>query len=258
MLGIAVESHQSPAEALQFVRADLAAGRRLDVLLIDWRMTPMDGLATPRALRALAVGPMPPNILVTADDDASLPQLARETGFAAVLVKPITVSSLNDTLLSVLPRHVPVVAPRSVAKASRLAEAELRSRHAGQRILLAEDNAVNREVASAQLDLVGLLVETAEDGAQAVRLACSRDYDLVLMEMQMPVIDGLEPTREIRRLLGPSMPKLAMTANAFNSDRDACLQAGMNDHVAKPVGTELLCATLLRWMLTRVPLAAAD
>ncbi len=115
------------------------------------------------------------------------------------------------------------------------AEAWLRQHHAGQRVLLAEDNLVNQEVACELLRAVGLVVDTAEDGARAVELATQGGHDLVLMDVQMPKLDGLAATRAIRQRLGPDLPIVAMTANAFGDDRAACLEAGMNDHVAKPV-----------------------
>ena len=124
----------------------------------------------------------------------------------------------------------------------------------GAHVLLAEDNLVNQEVACELLRAVGLVVDVAADGAQAVALAQQHPYDLILMDMQMPVMDGLAATRALRRLPQHARtPVLAMTANAFGDDREACLDAGMDDHLAKPVEPELLFALLARWLPDRAP-----
>jgi CheY-like chemotaxis protein/HPt (histidine-containing phosphotransfer) domain-containing protein len=141
------------------------------------------------------------------------------------------------------------VMPPTIAEANMDAEARLRRRHVGARILLAEDNAINREVALELLHGAGLSVDTANNGREAVELARQRRYDLVLMDVQMPVLDGLAATQAIRALPGhEALPILAMTANAFEDDRRACLEAGMNDFVPKPVDPPALYAALLRWL----------
>jgi two-component system sensor histidine kinase/response regulator len=138
------------------------------------------------------------------------------------------------------------------APVGQRAEMLLRERHAGARVLVAEDHAVNREVAIAQLEAVGLTVDTACDGQEAVDKVAAHDYDLVLMDMQMPRVDGLAATRAIRALPGRGrLPILALTANAFAENRMQCLAAGMNDFVAKPVDLDRLCATLLLWLPSR-------
>ena len=249
MMGLQVHTAPGAAQALAQVQATMTAGQPFDLLLIDWRMPLMDGIDTRRQLQAMLQGGTPPCILISAFDEPAMWQQARAVQFDAVLVKPITPSALHDTLMRVLRRQA--VVPALAGSTAGQAEALLRRRHAGQRVLLVEDNPINQEVADELLRAAGLVVDVADDGERAVELACSRAYDAVLMDMQMPVMDGLNATRTIRHRLGSGLSIIAMTANAFGDDRAACLGAGMNDHIAKPVDPEHLYLTLLRWLPLR-------
>lgn len=132
------------------------------------------------------------------------------------------------------------------------AEAILRREFAGARILVAEDEPLNQEITLAMLADAGLQAEIAADGGKAVELVSSRYYDLILMDMQMPRMDGLEATRQIRRgSRNSGVPIIAMTANAFASDRTRCIEAGMDDFVSKPVNPGNLFAIVLKWLEAR-------
>ena len=141
------------------------------------------------------------------------------------------------------------VTSTATANAADMAEAALRRSHAGARLLLVDDDMINQEVVLVILEDSGLKVDRADDGAQALAMAAATHYDLILMDMQMPVLDGLAATEAIRRLPAHAQtPILAMTANAFDDDRQRCLAAGMNEHLAKPVVPQVLYEALLRWL----------
>ena len=249
-LGLRVETAHSGEAALAAITAADQAADPFEVVVLDWRMPDLNGVAVAARLRMLALRTPPAHLLVTAWEHLMTDEEAQSGGFQAVLAKPVTPSGLYETLVGVL---------QEAGKPARLnppsasdAERTLTEGYRGASLLLVEDNAVNQEVAMALLRKLGLSVDLAEDGAQAVARAQQTDYDLILMDVQMPVLGGLDATRAIRRLPGrQATPIVAMTANAFDEDRAQCLEAGMNDHVAKPVDPETLFATVLKWLPQR-------
>ncbi|MFO1327707.1 MAG: response regulator [Rubrivivax sp.] len=247
MAGLRVTAYGAPDRGLQAALAEHAAARDFDLLVLDGRMGPPDGVQTLRQLRAQLGDATPPALLVTAHDDEQLRRDALDAGFGAVLLKPVTASALFDAVQRVLAPSRPEPGPAAGVDAAD-PEHQLQQGYHGRRVLLAEDNPINREVAVELLSAAGLQVDTADDGAVAVAKAMATPYDLVLMDMQMPELDGLDATRRLRAAGQHELPIVAMTANAFGEDRAACLAAGMNDHVAKPVDPGRLYAALLRWL----------
>jgi len=247
-LQIEVDAQPDGRAALQHLQQAHQAGQPYDLLLLDADMGPPDGVATLQAMHAQLPGAVPPALLVGTAPADTLAAQARDGGFAGALSKPLTVSALQEALARVLG------AQRSGDRAGVAVppSPEFRAlcRHAGQRVLLAEDNRINQEVASELLGAAGLLVDLAPDGGAALRMALARPYDLVLMDIQMPVMDGLDTTRALRAAGLGELPIVAMTANVSAEDRAACLEAGMNDHLAKPVEPSTMYRVLLRWLPT--------
>jgi len=215
-----------------------------DLALLDWKMPGMDGFELARQIQRLPwSGPMPKRVLVTAYGDAAVQRRAMEEGLDGYLAKPVTASSLLDAIMGLFRQgegHPPAVAP-----GSGLGESGLR----GSRILLVEDNDFNQQVAMELLALAGVQATLAEHGQAALDQARTQSFDAVLMDLQMPVMDGYQATARIRQLPGwEQIPIIAMTAHALVQERDKCLAAGMTDYVPKPIDPQFLFSVLRHWI----------
>ena len=252
--GFRIDSVASGAQALVAVEAAAKASDPYAVCVLDWQMPGLDGIETVRRLHRTAAGSALPCLLVSAHDDESLWREASEAGIARVLIKPVSLSELHDALVETLMGGMARLAAPATESALL---SELLATRRGSRVLLAEDNVINQEVAVELLRSAGLVVDVAGSGEEAVAMALRGGHEAILMDVQMPKVDGLQATRALRSH-GLGLPIIAMTANAFSEDREACLAAGMNDHVAKPVDPNLLYETLLRWLPARAAADATD
>jgi PAS domain S-box-containing protein len=237
--GMPVRATGSPREALEWLQAN----ERFDLGILDMHMPDMDGLALARAARQHPAGADLPLVLFTSLGRREA--RAEDEGFAAYLNKPIKPSQLFDALVAVLADRPVHVRERRVARSEL--DPDMARRHP-LRILLAEDNVVNQKVALRLLEQLGYRADVAANGLEAVDALARQMYDVVLMDVQMPELDGFEASREInRRWPGQARPRLvAMTANALQGDRELCVAAGMDDYVSKPVRVDELIAALER------------
>jgi signal transduction histidine kinase/DNA-binding response OmpR family regulator len=237
-------------EALALLRAEHASGRTVDAGLIDMQMPEMDGetlVATIKADAALAALPC---IMLTS---AGVSLNAAETeacGYAAYLYKPVKGIRLHGVLASVLGMSAAVPAITALPSRGDTALAQ------AARILVVEDNVVNQKVVQKLLERQGYRSDLAGNGFEALTALRERPYDLVLMDCQMPEMDGFEATRQLRdpatAVRDATIPVIALTANAMQGDRERCLQAGMNDYLTKPIAAQALADALARWLPEKV------
>lgn len=238
------------AEAVARFEADLARGHACDLVILDWEMPGMDGLEAARRIAAAAGDGKRPRILLVSIH-GHVSQQADWPAVGAFLTKPFTPSRLFNAVVALFaaPNELPALAiPEQSADMARLRGAEL---------LLVEDNEINQDVARQILEQAGIHVTVAANGEEAVVKVRSQQFDAVLMDIHMPVMDGYAATKEIRRRFSQGeLPVIAMTANAMASDREKCLAAGMNDHIAKPVKPEEMFGILARWVTPAKSMAA--
>ncbi|MCW8825220.1 MAG: response regulator [Gammaproteobacteria bacterium] len=235
----------SGAEALELIRSQDQQGQPFKLVFMDWKMGGMDGIEAARQINADSGLNEPPKIVMISayDRDELLRELDGEQldGF---LSKPVAASTLLDATMQALGHGV-----QQVSRTTRELGIEAVAGIRGARILLVEDNAVNQQVATELLELAELHVTVASNGQEFLERVKAEPFDAVLMDIQMPVMDGYTAAREIRKdSTYADLPLIAMTANAMVGDKERCLAAGMNDHVAKPIEPAQMYAALARWV----------
>ena len=244
-IGVKADWALSGREALKLVKKQHEQGEDYFVVLLDWQMPEMDGLETAREIRKI-VGDKVPILIISAYDWSDIEAEAREAGAHGFIPKPLFKSNLYLGL-----SHL---AGLSTEEAKALVDVPREMDFTGKRILLAEDNELNWEIAEAILEEAGFQVEWAEDGKLCLEMFERSEvnyYDVILMDLRMPVMNGFEATQAIRALDRPdaNLPILAMTADAFAEDVQKCLASGMNDHIAKPIDVDRLISLLGKYLV---------
>ena len=239
-LGITADRANSGSEALEMIRRRHETGKDYDVVILDWKMPEMDGIGTIRQIRT-EIDARIPILLASAYDWSDIEDEAKESGADGFVTKPLFRSTLYDKINELFGTEAKAAEPEDDY-----------SDLAGINILIAEDNDINWEIISAMLGMFGITSERAENGRICVdKMAAASEgsYELIFMDVQMPEMNGLDATRNIRRLenkWASSIPIIAMTADAFSENITECLEAGMNGHIAKPVDMKLVIREIRR------------
>jgi len=244
----------SGKEALVELSRAIGEENPYQLVLMDWKMPHMDGVETAgRIKKSFKESVQPAVIMVTAYGREEVMKRAKHAGIKGFLVKPVNASVLFNTIMEVFGKEIET---KRVRKISRALDSEALDAIFGARILLVEDNEINQQVASEILENAGLVVKIANHGKEAVEKVQTDEFDAVLMDLQMPVMDGMTATSEIRKWeakfriphSAPRIPIIAMTAHAMAEDREKSLKAGMDDHVVKPIDPNELFSALIRWI----------
>ena len=244
-LGLRADPARDGWDALLYAREAIEDGRPYALALVDWKMPGMGGIECARELLRIGAPHTPAVLMTTAFGRDELVEhiVAGELAVSAVIGKPLTPDALRGAAAAAFGE--PGAAPAARVEPQRLTVPALH----GARILLVGDNSINQELALELLSAAGMVVSVAGDGCQALEQLGQQSFDLVLMDCQMPVMDGYEATHAIRqRPQWQQLPIIAMTANAMSADRDAALAAGMNDHIAKPIDVHAMFETISRWV----------
>ena len=244
-IGIAGEWVLTGKEAVERCAARHKTGRDYFAVILDWKMPEMDGIATARRIRE-CVGEDVTIIILTSFDFSEIEEEARAVGVNAFMAKPLFRSRLTATLRQ-------FTSGKKEKNARNYLEDFAKENYAGKRILLVEDNALNREIATEIIGMTGVTIDSAENGKIAVEKvmeAPEKWYDLIFMDIQMPIMNGYEATAAIRALAGSrgKVPIIAMTANAFAEDVQLAKNTGMNEHIAKPLDLSKLNDVLKQWL----------
>ena len=244
-IGIEGEWVLTGKEAVERCAARHKTGRDYFAVILDWKMPEMDGIATARKIRE-RVGEDVTIIILTSFDFSEIEEEARAAGVNAFMAKPLFRSRLTATLRQ-------FTSGKKEENARNYLEDFAKENYAGKRILLVEDNELNREIATEIIGMTGVTIDSAENGKIAVEKvmeAPEKWYDLIFMDIQMPIMNGYEATAAIRALAGSrgKVPIIAMTANAFAEDVQLAKNTGMNEHIAKPLDLNKLNDVLKQWL----------
>ena len=240
---------EGAGQALEVLRSAVREGDPYRIAILDMQMPEVDGetlgvmIREDRALDGTSL------VMMTSMGSRGDAVRLEKAGFAAYLTKPVKQSQLHDCLLTVLNRGVGFSAPKAARIITRHSLADQAKSRV--RVLLAEDNPINQKVALATLEKLGYRADAVANGLEALAALGSRPYDLVLMDVQMPEMDGLEATARVRdpksAVRDHAIPIIALTAAAMTGDREKCLAAGMNDYLTKPLRPEELSRMIERW-----------
>ncbi|MBF0160064.1 MAG: response regulator [Magnetococcales bacterium] len=241
----------SGEEALFEMERAFGHNQPFDMVYLDWKMGQMDGVRTAREIgRRFPKANIPKIVMVTAYSREDVALAAQGAGIDLFLTKPVNLSTMFETILSAMGRDRPRRSTGDVARHKEGSPACFSLR--GLRILLVEDNEINQQVACELLEEQGGVIQIANNGQEAVDQVQLDRYDVVLMDIQMPVMDGYTATRAIRAMPGyDDLPIIAMTANAMSGDIERCLAAGMNDHISKPIHPATMFETIGKFVAVR-------